>query len=111
MFPKPEKGAFTAERRRKARKHKATETAIMREARSRDGHRCRYCHSRDGTQVAHFKHRGMGGNPRGDRTILAGLVTLCQTHHQMFDGTHGPVTLTVQCGPDGANGAIDFKEA
>ena len=110
MLPKPLKGAFTRERRRKARLHKAAETAVMREARARDGHRCRMCQSRQDTEVAHLRHRGLGGNPSGDRTTLAGLVTLCRVHHQRFDGTHGPVSLRISPGPDGANGDLQFEE-
>jgi hypothetical protein len=107
MFPKPEKGAFTAERRRKARKHKAVESDIMREARLRDGDQCRCCGSRQDTEVAHLRHRGMGGNKSLDRTHLAGLITLCRVDHRKLDAKR----LKITCGPLGANAGVKFEEA
>jgi hypothetical protein len=107
MFEKPAKGTFTAERRRKAKKHKAVESDIMREARLRDGDQCRRCGSRQDTEVAHLRHRGMGGNKSLDRTHLAGLITLCRVDHRKLDAKR----LKITCGPAGTNGPVDWVEA
>jgi len=63
------------------------ERRIMQRVRRRDGYRCRMplcgCH-RFGVkvEVSHARHRGMGGNPAGDRTTSAGLVTVCRARHR-----------------------------
>ena len=69
-----------------ARKHKALEDGIMREARVRDKV-CRFplCGCRKlglRLEVSHQQHRGMGGNPAGDRTDTAILVLLCSARHK-----------------------------
>lgn len=33
----------------------------------------------------HEKHRGIGGNPKGDRTTRDQLVALCRKHHGEWD--------------------------
>lgn len=33
-------------------------------------------------EVSHNKHKGMGGNPDGDRSTTAGMVLLCKHRHQ-----------------------------
>lgn len=64
----------------------------MREARVRDGNvcrwpRCEFMRHKPTVDVCHLTHRGMGGNPAGDRTQRHLLVTLCRPHHGMFDDT------------------------
>ena len=105
MQEKPTKGTATRARRAKSRARRQAESAIMAEARHRDDSCCRHCGSRDQVEVAHVKHRGMGGNPAMDRTHLAGLVTLCALHHREVDAKR----LKMSFGPDGANGPIVFK--
>ena len=62
MLPKPPKGtALKAKRRRKAQQTRR-EQQIMTAAKVRDGYRCRSC-GQPGTDAAHLRHRGMGGNP------------------------------------------------
>lgn len=39
-------------------------------------------------EVAHSKHKGMGGNPAGDRSVTELMVQLCDHRHQ-----HGIVSL------------------
>lgn len=39
-------------------------------------------------EVAHLRHRGMGGNPKGDRTQPDNVISLCTHRHQ-----HGAVSL------------------
>lgn len=35
--------------------------------------------------TAHLRHRGMGGNPSGDRTTQDTMITLCVWHHWQMD--------------------------
>lgn len=72
------------DRQKKERDHKA-------EARKRDQHRCRfpYCGCRTlklaleaRPEVSHDHHKGMGGNPAGDRSLARLLITLCLHRHQ-----------------------------
>ena len=55
-----------------------------------------------------MKHRGMGGNPKGDRTKLPLLVTLCREHHRRFDSGKLKITPLTDCGADGL---LMFQEA
>jgi 5-methylcytosine-specific restriction endonuclease McrA len=85
VLPKPAKGsALKAKRRRKAQGARR-ERQIMTQAKARDGYRCRVC-GQPGTDAAHLRHRGMGGNPAGDRTTLENLVCLCRQCHNKFGG-------------------------
>lgn len=89
---KPEPGAFRRERherRTATRKHERDEMAA---AKRRDHGKCRWpgcdsatvglridaCHKR-------ASHRGMGGNPAGDKTERSRIITLCQLHHRQYD--------------------------
>lgn len=87
--PKPPRGEYSLERRGKKRERKLAEDRIMAAARRRDGNKCRFprC-SYKGliVEVAHFDHRGMGGNPSGDKTQRDLLICLCVRHHDQFDG-------------------------
>lgn len=83
-FPKPPLGEFLLERRGKSRSRVTAEQTIMREAVRLDGHRCRYpqCAYR-GLPIdpSHIRHRGMGGNPKLDRTTLENVFACCRVHH------------------------------
>lgn len=61
-------------------------------------------------EVSHQRHKGMGGNPAGDRSQVAGMVLLCKHRHQdgrisIHKGTLRPVFLT----PDQFNGLIAWE--
>jgi len=113
--PKPAKGTLKRERAKRKRGRKALELEQMQAVRARD-QSCRFplCGCRHlGTilAVCHLRHRGIGGNPAGDRTQRAGMILLCQTRHHdsiialdrgtmscepLTDkGTDGPVRWTV----------------
>lgn len=95
MIPKPPKGSATAARRRRKAQQARREDWVMAQAKARDGHRCRAC-GVPGVEGAHLRHRGMGGNPSGDRTTRDGIVSLCPGCHRKFDGRDG-ARLEVEC--------------
>lgn len=84
-FPKPT-GSRKVARGLKRLKRKATEDATMKVVRGRDKY-CRFplcgC-KRFGLrlEVSHQKHRGMGGNPAGDRTDTRTMVLVCSARHR-----------------------------
>lgn len=93
--PKPAKGTARKAKKKRRRRVVTREQTIMRQARARDGNRCQarplfgawgfYPFCPGPIDVCHRHHRGMGGNPKGDRTVLADLICLCRHHHQMLD--------------------------
>lgn len=108
--PKPKKGDARLDLATKRRDRKALEDATMRAAKDRDGHRCRFpwCQFRHlRVEACHEVHRGMGGNPKGDRTTRAALITFCIRHHQAWDHAEfdaRPMT------PQGFDGPVEFYE-
>lgn len=56
-------------------------------AKQRDHMRCRFplcpCQFRFTIESAHKRHKGMGGNPTGDRNTTAGLMTVCSWRHRL----------------------------
>lgn len=113
---KPVKGAAKASRQRDGRKLKAEETRNKGIAKSRDLNRCRFplCGCKKSgfrAEVSHDRHKGMGGNPAGDRSLPPGLITMCLPRHQtgVFsrhantirnryltnDGNNGPVAWDI----------------
>lgn len=107
-YPKPERGTARLERLGKKRSRKLAEERAMSAARRRDGHRCRWprCEFTGLTlAVAHLEHRGMGGNPAGDKTERHKLILLCVRHHDRFDGRAAPdvdiVPVDSRAGTDG----------
>lgn len=98
--------------RQSLKAHEATEKAKVRK---RDGYRCRFplcgCHAlKLRLEVAHLHHKGIGGNPKGDRSTAAGMVLLCVQRHQdglvsWHHGTLRAVPLT----PEGANGNLQWE--
>lgn len=97
---------------------KRTELTAMLDARDRDGY-CRFplCGcvrkgrlwaGRDQiAEVSHAKHRGMGGNPEGDRTVPALLLLVCNWRHKLSKLSIDQKTIRwVPLTPDGANGPI-----
>lgn len=79
-------GTVQKGRKRIARTRKKTERTAKQKVRLRDK-RCRFplcaCH-RTGhdLHVSHQRHKGSGGNPKGDRSTTAGMVLVCQPRHQ-----------------------------
>lgn len=104
--PKPIKGSgWLAIRQRKA-KQKATENAIMAAVKGRDGRTCRFpkCEhmpKKPRLETAHMEHRGLGGNPKGDRTQSHKLITFCFIHHGLFDRGLIEVDAVTAKGTDG----------
>ena len=95
------KGEFTRYRRGKSRSRVTKEQIIMRQALALDFHRCRYprCVYR-GLVVdpahLHGQHRGMGGNPKGDKTRLETVFALCRQHHEEYDHERGFTVVPIQ---------------
>lgn len=84
---KPEKGTATKERRATKRGRRATETTNKESVRHRDHKRCRFplcgCFRRRlRLEVSHDRHKGIGGNPKGDRSLPPGLILMCWHRHQ-----------------------------
>ena len=50
--------------------------------------RCEWpaCDDGQDLQLAHNLHRGMGGNPAGDRNTIDNVAILCRYHHDVQDG-------------------------
>lgn len=70
----------------KTQDRKASEDKAMRIVRGKDKY-CRFplCDCRKfklRTAVCHLFHRGMGGNPSGDRTVPEHLILLCSARHR-----------------------------
>lgn len=91
-FPKPRRGDYLLERRKKRAELDAAEDKIMQAALARDLRTCRFpkCpFAKKGMVIdpAHFlQHRGMGGDPSGERTQRTGqIVALCRRHHDALD--------------------------
>lgn len=88
---KPSRTARKKQEQKDRRDERQAELTNKRSARVRDRFRCRFplcgCH-RLGLQldaraeVSHDRHKGMGGNPAGDRSLTPGLITLCLHRHQ-----------------------------
>jgi len=85
---KPLKGSALLQRRINRKAVVAAEQKEMRAALTRDGHKCRFprCDVRDlPIDPCHLQHRGMGGNPKGDRTERKTVIALCRIHHGLYD--------------------------
>jgi hypothetical protein len=119
--PKPERGTAQLAREKVKAERKATEDEAILAAKQRDGFRCRWPEAhkcRGGLEGAHvFQHRGMGGNPAGDRTTPELILPLCAWMHRRGpesidgkqlkvealtdQGTRGPCVFYRQA-PDGS---------
>lgn len=97
----------TAGKRERARKRveRATKEKDNKKAsKKRDGYRCRFplCGCRKiglRLESSHWEHKGAGGDPRGVRSELSNLGTLCSHRHKdgpvsIDKGTLRPVFLT-----------------
>lgn len=109
--PKPIRGSglLAARERRAARV--AAEQKILQAALKRDERRCRVprCEFAGKTlpiDPCHLIHRGMGGNPKGDRTTRDSVIALCRVHHGRLDAgllEIDPLT------PKGTDGVCDYR--
>ena len=112
-YPKPTASARQAAQRKRQRARRAREQRAKRRVRVRDRNRCRFplCRaSGPALQVAHLVHKGMGGNPAGDRSGEGGLILLCALHHQfgaisLHRGTLRVRPLTAK----GTNGPVAWE--
>lgn len=98
VFRKDAPGTVWLDRRSRRAARKAAEDKTMREAKKRDGNICRvpgceFMSKKPRIECAHLDHRGMGGNPAGDRTQVDKLIALCFIHHAQFDKQ---MTLDIQ---------------
>ena len=69
----------------------------MRAALRRDHYRCRWPNCEYAKldlpiDACHETHRGMGGNPKLDRTTRQTVLALCRIHHGLWD--RGEITIT-----------------
>ena len=111
---KPAPGTLKKERAKRKRSRKAHELEQMKAVHERDvtcrfpGCGCRY-HNRP-KQCAHIHHRGMGGNPSGDRTLQQLMILLCVDRHQ--DGVLSLDRGTLRCEPltdRGTDGPVEWS--
>jgi hypothetical protein len=88
---KPSRTARKKAKRKTAYDRMTEEWSNKRAAKHRDGHRCRFplCGCRKlgvkldaRLEASHDQHKGMGGNPAGDRSVTELLVSLCLHRHQ-----------------------------
>ena len=87
---KPARGSARKAHAKRQRAADAHEIEQKRQARERDGERCRcpkcptpvWMHR----EVAHITHKGAGGDSKGVRTQRQRLITWCGIHHLAFDG-------------------------
>lgn len=110
---KPSRTARKKAEKKKKTERKTAERKNMDVARKADkGCRFPLCGCRKlglRPEVAHTTHRGMGGNPKGDRTQPDNVITLCSHRHQ-----HGEVSLhkgtlkIVPMTPEGTRGPVRF---
>jgi hypothetical protein len=86
-FWKPSKTKRTIERRKTRRVQVSDEQKNKLEVRLRDHYKCRFplcgCRSlRLQLESSHVVHKGMGGNPAGDRSTVDQMVLLCSHRHR-----------------------------
>lgn len=92
-FPKPVRGTALIERRQRRLDRVAAEQKVMQAALKRDGQKCRnpLCGFKKSLELpidaCHaFKHRGLGGDPSGERTADTKLIiAFCRGCHGLFD--------------------------
>jgi len=61
-------------------------------------------------EVSHDKHKAMGGNPSGDRSMAAGMIQLCKHRHQDgFISRHKGGLRVVFLTDQGFNGPVEWQ--
>lgn len=104
---KPKRGTATRAHRSRSRADAAFEANEKVKVRERDGQRCRWpgCDAPGySLEVAHLRHKGMGGNPARDRSTRDQMITLCIRHHRgpiSFDSGHLQIRPVTELGTDG----------
>lgn len=112
---KPSRTARKLEQRKSKRDRRTAEDDNKRAVRARDLHRCRFplCGCKKlglRLEVSHDTHKGMGGNPKGDRSTPSGMILFCLHRHQ--DGRisrHRGTLRTVPLSAAGNNGPLAFE--
>ncbi len=109
---KPSRTARKLAERKTKLERRQKETTAKAAVRRRDQYRCRFprCGCRTiglRLEVGHLRHKGIGGNPLGDRSTPDGMILLCGHRHQhgavsLHKGTLEPRALT----SDGMNGPV-----
>ncbi len=82
--PRPPRGAYTLKRLADKADLRTNEKAAKVAVRKRDRRRCRWPHCRHtrlSLHVAHLTHKGMGGDPTGERSLSGRMILLCYLHH------------------------------
>lgn len=110
---KPSRTARKKAEKKKKTERKTTERKNMDAARKADkGCRFPLCGCRKlglRVEVAHLTHRGMGGNPKGDRTQPDNVISLCAHRHQHGEISLHKGTLDIRpLTPDGTRGPVMF---
>lgn len=87
---KPALGEKITDHRKKTAETKAHEQKQMQAALVRDERKCRvprceFASKKLPIDACHLRHRGIGGNPSGDRTTRETIIALCRTHHGRYD--------------------------
>lgn len=89
-FWKPAKGSGWLASKERSAERKAAERKVMDEAVRLDEHRCRvprcpFMSRKPKIDPCHVQHRGMGGDPTGERTTVDSIIALCRPHHGQYD--------------------------
>jgi hypothetical protein len=107
-------------RARRARKNAGSERKQKEKVRRRDKH-CRFplcgCQRPKAFDplkffptVSHDKHKAMGGNPTGDRSVAELMILLCKWRHQDAPiSIHSSHARNVYLTPEGNNGPIAWQ--
>lgn len=107
---KPRRGDYRNEVRDRQNTRRTSERKVMDKARRRDSG-CRWprcdCKARKLlVEVCHERHRGMGGNPKLDRTTTDKLISFCIVRHDDWD--QGRIAVVPQDRVIGFDGPADF---
>jgi hypothetical protein len=106
---KPKKGDAWLDSKKRSAERKAAEKKAMDEVRKLDKV-CRvpYCEhmpKKPQLHVMHQEHRGIGGNPAGDRTEIHKMLLGCFIHHREYD--HGDLDFVPKT-EKGTRGPLDW---
>lgn len=107
--PKPSAGAFKRERHARVTAEQTAEKNAKRDAKARDGHKCRWphkCHPADRLESAHLVDKSLGGENTPEN-----LITVCLAVHQGPNSIHAKTRLIEPLTERGANGPCAFYEA
>lgn len=115
MIKKPSRTARKKAERETKLARRAHEDKEKAKVRKRDRYACRFplCGCRQlglRLEVSHDEHKGMGGNPSGDRSTADKMILFCTHRHQHgnISRHHGTLRL-VYLTKDGTNGPVAFE--